>query len=351
MRFSIPTFLLFILLLSGTAHASRIVVLDIEPGGAGAGYAANVQEFVIQEVARLRGGNVIGGSDLAVLMEVERERLMLETASQEGIARIAESLDADFIISGALNTEDGDTVLTLRLIDARTVRVAGRSATELQGRGTALIPQVASAVRQLFGARGTLQLLRQVPGGTVYVDGKRAGKMPLSPMRIPRAGTYRIRVHHDEYPDYERTVNVEAGAVTRVNLHMMSYAEMEDRLRSRKRWGWGLLGAGLVGIGAGGWQYTQAVAMRREYEAAHATPVLQSQELEHRERLVRLNAAADSRYLNTQITGGAALGVTAAGVYLLVSNPWSEQLRTLASLEPEIRWIAGSPILTVSHTW
>jgi hypothetical protein len=351
MRLAIVVCVALFVLFPIPVQAARIVVLDVEPGETDQAFAANVQDFLVQEVARFRGDSVIGGSDLAALMEVERERLMLDAASQRGIANIAESWDADFIISGALTVQDGTTVLTLRLIDARSVRVAGRSAVELTGRGTAIIPQIASGVRQLFGAHGTLQLLRQVSGATVYINGRRAGEMPLSRIRIPTAGTYQISVHHDEYPSYERTINVEAGAVTRVTLDMLSYADMQDRVRARKRWGWTLLGSGAAVLGVGAWQYNQATAMRREYEAAHATPVLQSQALEQRERLVRMNESANSRYLGAQVTAGAGLGVAAMGTFMLVYNPWAEQLRTLAALEPAMYFIAGTPALTLSHRW
>lgn len=340
--------LLFLAAVPGGAAAAqlRVLVTDLQadPGT----QASFFQDVLVQEVARLPGVRVFSMQDLSALMGVERAKTLLDGSVDQ--KQLADSIAADQLVTGRVTRSGGSQVLTLRVLQTKESKVIGQATMELGADASENIVKIAAAVRMAFGAKGSIRLWGQIKDARVFLDGEPAGVMPIAQIPVRNAGTHKLKIIHDEYPVWEQTVNVDAGADTRVRVGMLSYSELDNRSAARKTWGASLLAAGALALGGGALFYTSAGTLADEYEAERVRRIPASQAEAHRTRLEELRDGADSRTQYASAAGGAGGLLVLAGSYLLLFNPWADRLEasnvTLApssipsgaSLLVNVRW-------------
>jgi PEGA domain len=78
---------------------------------------------------------------------------------------------------------------------------------------------------------GQLGLTVSVAGASIYVDGKRIGKSPMTSARL-LVGTHALRITHPEHRDYVRFVDIGYGATTAVDVKLEQFASIESSVES-----------------------------------------------------------------------------------------------------------------------
>lgn len=119
----------------GAAPSCRAAVLDLAPGeGVTVERAAALSEMVVGEVgANLRGCSVVSRSELRALVSFETERKLSGCDSESCLEEIGEALGVDRLVIGTVARVDTRTLVALRLVDLRDLRVLRRVTDSFEG--------------------------------------------------------------------------------------------------------------------------------------------------------------------------------------------------------------------------
>ncbi len=113
----------------------RAAVLDLAAGeGVTAERAASLSEVVVGEVGtHLAGCSVVSRSELRALVSFEIERQLSGCDSDSCLAEIGEALGVDRLVIGTVSRVDARTLVALRLVDMRDLRVLRRVTDSFEG--------------------------------------------------------------------------------------------------------------------------------------------------------------------------------------------------------------------------
>lgn len=324
------------------APPQRVAVLGLEARGVDASATETLTALVGTEVARLGQVDVVAQDDVRGLVAATTLAQVLGCQGVEcgaGLGSIGERLNAGWLITGTVGTLGQKTVLNLSLLDARSGRVERRADAQgdtLEETGA----RVRGAVLALFGIAGQLVLWNQTDGAQVFLNEKLVGTTPLGKLDLPREGEYTVRVYRDDSTPFETTVKVQAGEVARVKIESHTFVDLDARATSRRRLGAGLLAGGVVALAGGG--VLQALAVRSDAR-------LDGLDLRKPEDVAAGQAIADTTF--NYVAGATAaavvgLGVAITGTWLLVDNPWQEELDRYAIAPTD-----GGAMLVATARW
>ncbi len=189
----------------------RIAIWRIDPlGGLSPEIVARLESLLTQEMGRLAGDIV--PSIKTQQVQHRYRRLRRCEGADRCLAAIGRRLRARFIVSGTLASLGQDYVVTLKAVDTRTGISVRRISETLSGQRDQLIEAVRVAAYRLLRPeqlRGTLQVMVNIAGATVYLDGKRVGVSPLrSPLSGLKVKEHTLRITHPEFVDFIRKVKV-----------------------------------------------------------------------------------------------------------------------------------------------
>lgn len=125
---------LLVLLAAGAEVPERLVVIDIATADKTAQrVAAQVSEQLLTEASRVPRFRVIGQSDVAVLLGVERQKQLLGCADDASscAAELAGALDARWLLTGTLGRLGKKYRLDLKVLDTRSSLVTQRAGATL----------------------------------------------------------------------------------------------------------------------------------------------------------------------------------------------------------------------------
>ncbi len=133
------------------APSCRAAVLDLAPGeGVTVERAASLSEVVVGEVgASLRGCSVVSRSELRALVSFETERQLSGCDSEGCLAEVGEALGVDRLVIGTVARVDTRTLVALRLVDMRDLRVLRRVTDSFDGPAGDALAWVAWLARRL----------------------------------------------------------------------------------------------------------------------------------------------------------------------------------------------------------
>jgi hypothetical protein len=218
---------LAVLAVAGAAAAEPRTVAVTPLSTLGAEASAATSKKITAELegalAGLAETKVIGA---AAVGEAIRKAKQQRLASCEGdvacLKDVGTLVGADLVVFGELGGLGDAQIVYLKVIDAR----AGR---ELRGTTLdvgALTPAAArSAAFRLIDPKkysGTIAVNVDVPGASVYVNGKLVGKSPVKPALFA-VGTHALRVTHPEYRDFVRFVDVEFDKTVEVTAALQQF--------------------------------------------------------------------------------------------------------------------------------
>lgn len=189
----------------------RVAIWRIDPlGGLSPEIVARLESLLTQELGRL-AGDVVPSIKTQQVQHKSRRLRRCEGADR-CLAAIGRRLHATWVVTGTLASLGQDYVVTLKAVDVKTGISVRRISETLSGKRDQLIEAVRVAAYRLLRPeqlRGTLQVLVNIAGATVFLDGKRIG---VSPLRTPLSGLevkeHSLRITHPEFVDFIRKVKV-----------------------------------------------------------------------------------------------------------------------------------------------
>lgn len=223
-------------------------VFQLDATGVGEATVANLSQFLAAELGKIRGARVISPADISSMLGVERAKSVLGAACDtECMANIAGALNVDYVIIGQLGRLESEYVVSLRLLDQRSVQVVNRVIAGLRCPEEELKRALRTLGRRLVGVDspqpGTLAVSGPVSGGAVLVDGRALGEVPLNASEPFPSGQLTVRVVKDGYFDWQSDVFVQPGEA---NLVWAELVEMPDPWYKRW-WVWTAVGAVVAG--------------------------------------------------------------------------------------------------------
>ena len=254
------------------AKGQRVAIWRIDPlGGLSPEIVARLESLLTLEMGRIVGDIV---PSIKTRLVIRRNRRLLRCQGADRcLAAIGRHLKARIIVSGTLASLGRDYVVTLKAVDCLTNKAVRRISETLSGEKEQLIEAVRVAVYRLLWPErltGSMQVLVNIAGATIYLDGRRVGTSPLR-SAILKLGvkTHTLRITHPDHLDFIRKVNVrfQKTSIVKVRLRrpriappvrpLKPGAPLPPVVRDRatpfygKWWFWTIVGVVAVGVGTG----------------------------------------------------------------------------------------------------
>ena len=316
---------------SAGAERTRLAVLGLAAQGVDEDAGATLTSLLGTELTRLDRFEVLSVEDVKSLVAATQLAQVLGCegpSCSADLGALGSRLNAGRLVTGTVGLVGEKALLNLTLLDPAAGKVVNRASAEAASLES-LPGEMRAAVLALFGIAGQLVLWNQVDGAQVFVDERLVGVSPVPKLDLPREGTYTVRVYRDDSTPFEKTVDVRAGEVVRVKVDSVTFAELDARAASRRRWGRGLLAGGAFALVAGGVLYGLAVrsdARLDELDLRRPDDVAAGREITSTTFAFTAGAGA---------AGIVGAGLAGTGGWLLASNPWQDQLDRFALLPVE----------------
>ncbi|MFC1611017.1 PEGA domain-containing protein [Myxococcota bacterium] len=239
---------------------TSFAVLRIEASGVTREVADSLTEVLSSAIKQVPGTTVISRGDVEAMLRVEGDKAQLGCLDDMScVAEIGGALGVDKLVIGNAGKLAETYIVSLRMIDARRVRVDNRVTESLRGPEDQLIRAVRFAARRLLGVTsqgtGSLAVSADQQQAEVVVDGKLEGTLPMPPIRGLTAGRHSVRLAKGGYLDWESDFFVDPGEATPVWASLVETPEPWYR----KWWVWTVVGAALTAGGLAGY-YVYAVS-------------------------------------------------------------------------------------------
>jgi hypothetical protein len=162
------------------------------------------------------------------------------TASPECLLPLLRAFKAKGVIAGNVGGLADSYVVNLKLVgeDGREIR---RVAATLRGSPEELIDEIRVAAVRLVAPEqltGAIEILSDVPGATVTIDGKDVGQTPLlGPIDKIAAGVHKVTVTREGFSSFEEEVPVAFEKTQQVVVRQSAVSKAAQRRERRRRAG------------------------------------------------------------------------------------------------------------------
>jgi len=226
---------------------TKIAVLEIIPHGVSSSLAKNLSQLLTSRLGQYQHFQVISGEEIKVLLGFEESKQLLGCADDIScLAEVGGALGADMLAAGTLGKMGDALVLNLILMDMQKTMVQNRVSVSWRGREEDLIELISPYVKYLVeGERateyqGSLEILTNRKGATVFLDDKRVGRTPLKKPLSLTIGKHIVKIRYPEYIDFQQEV------IIRKDLNQVVTANLKKiTLPWYKKW-WVWTVAGVV---------------------------------------------------------------------------------------------------------
>lgn len=248
-----------------------IALFRVEPLGLDAERAARLEALFRAELERL------AGAPMPARATVERTaagdaQIRGCTAETECLTALGKKLGVKQVVSGNVGELGDSYVLNLKLVDVTTGTEVRKVSEPLRGSPDELIEATRVAAYRLLkpeALKGSVTILSDVAGASVFLDGKPAGKTPLAkPISDLPIGPHQLRLTATGYTDFLSDVEVRFQKSTQVVVSLVvakdpSGGRVGPSRKADTPWyssTWGYVGIGvgaavvgvLVGLAFGG---------------------------------------------------------------------------------------------------
>ncbi|RMG11556.1 MAG: PEGA domain-containing protein, partial [Deltaproteobacteria bacterium] len=205
----------------GAAHKGRRVAIHpLKPLGLDPETVANLEEVLRGEVAGVPGIRLIGEA---------RARKVADALGCDGsppcLAVYAKKVGAAEVVHGVVAGLGDSYSIALKRVD-RQGKVLARVDTEVGGEREVLIDGIRAAAYQLLRPdlyTGSLEIVGDVEGATLFVDGKPRGTLPLeAPLTGLKPGQHAVKIVKKGYQDFDKFVDVRFRRTSVVEVDLAS---------------------------------------------------------------------------------------------------------------------------------
>ena len=222
-------------------------VFDLNASGVTPEIAKNLTQALSSEVNNIQGASVVSRDDILAMLQFDKEKAQLGcTEDTACMASIGGALGVDRLIVGSVGRVANESVINLRLIDARHATVENRHTESFTGSEDELIGATREAARELLGleapAPGKMTVTASQPAAEVFVDSEKVGKLPLPPIEKLAAGKHHVRLAKDGFFDWQSDLYVNPAETS------SAWAALAARPQAwyQKWWVWTIAGVVVV---------------------------------------------------------------------------------------------------------
>ncbi|MEO1170428.1 MAG: PEGA domain-containing protein [Myxococcota bacterium] len=248
------------LLLSQLGADDRIIVLgELTSLGSTEETVAATERVLNAEFAKLLGAGFRTLDDLRAVSPGVASALDACDGSPTCLLEIVAAVGWDGLLLGNLAGLGEERVINLRHISARNGETLGSQAVQASGDERELIVQIRGAAVQLLAPEryvGTVRFDVPAPGIQVIVDGELIGSSPLArPERELSVGRHAVEASGEGRVPFSEMVEVRYGETRTITIDLPAntlYVGGGTPYYARW-WTWTLAGAGVAGLGLGGY--------------------------------------------------------------------------------------------------
>ena len=205
----------------GGRKAARVVAIHpLKPLGLDAETVANLEGVLRGEVERVPG--------IRLVPEVRSRAVAVELGcdgKEACLAVYAKKLGAREVVHGVVAGLGEAYSIALKRVD-RTGRVLGRVDAEVGGEREVLIDGIRAAAYRLLRPdlyTGSLEIVGDVEGAELYVDGEPRGTLPLdAPLTGLEPGQHAVKIVKKGYDDFDKFVDVRFQRTSVVEVDLAS---------------------------------------------------------------------------------------------------------------------------------
>ena len=184
------------------------------------------------------------------------------TGDEKCLAAIGKKVGVDVVVTGTVSSLGDNYVLNIKAVDVATGKQQRIQSDPLKGTTDDLIEGVRVAAYKLLAPdqlHGGLQVLSDLVGAEIALDGKSLGKAPLPNQGVLRRqalGKHTLHVAAPGYDPFDTDVEVHFQKVSTVDVHLIPSKEVigtgkvvhEEPSHLYTKW-WFIAAVGVVAIG------------------------------------------------------------------------------------------------------
>jgi len=185
-------------------------------------------------LGQVPGMKVIGSATAVDAIKQAKKPALRSCDGDPGcLAELGRLVDADWVVYGEVGGLGDVQVVYLVLVDVGTGREVRSTTLQLGGGADLEGGPRGAAVRLLAPERfmGKLAVTVDVPGASIYVDGKKLARSPAPALPLP-VGPHALRVTHPEFRDFVRFVDVPFDRAADVQVGLQGFGVVERDLQS-----------------------------------------------------------------------------------------------------------------------
>jgi hypothetical protein len=219
--------------------AQSYVLFRLDPLGIDPQIASQLQELLRAELARVVGQSV-PSREAVDKVALGNARLQSCTADPACLVPLAHAFKATRVVAGNVGGLADSYVVNLKLVgeDGRELR---RVAATMRGSPEELIAEIrVAAVRLVAPERltGAIEIISDVPGAVVTLDGNPSGTTPLvGPLDKIPVGVHKLSVTREGFSSFEEDVPVRFEKTTQVMVRQPALSKKAQREERRRQHG------------------------------------------------------------------------------------------------------------------
>jgi len=222
---------------ASAAAAPKVTTIAIAPlstlGSEDTSAAAKKLEAELsRELAAASGATMVGSTDvIAAIKKAKKPLLRACDGNAACLADAGKLVNASHVVFGEVGGLGDVQVVYLILVDTATGKEVRRTQVSMAAAAAEQGGLKGGAVRLLDPEKftGRLAVTTPVKDAVIYVDGRRVGKTPASPVPLP-VGSHALRVTHPEHRDYVRFVEVGFDKELPVAVELVPFDSIETEL-------------------------------------------------------------------------------------------------------------------------
>lgn len=220
----------------------------------------NLNNVVVQELDRVGLFRVISMSEISQMIQYDQLKTAMGCDDESCLAEIGGALGVDMLVSGTIGKIGSTYVLSLKLVDVKSVKILNREERTLSGPAEVLIEHARIATRRLIQplldqASGRLLITCNEEGADLRIDDVLVATTPVKELTVP-GGYHKISLTKKGFIVFSRDVKIKKDVQFRLPVRLQpSQDYIENYRRQAQMWrvsAWSTTGLGLVALLAGG---------------------------------------------------------------------------------------------------